>query len=189
MDEHEARLAALFEEHAGRLLVYARRQVAPQDAEDLVSDAFVVALRRLDDVPSDTGEALAWLIATVRKLAANHHRRRSTQDRYWRDVVSEGWHSTASPEEAIADRDRCVDALAQLATADRELLLLVAWEGLTNEQAASVLGIRRNTLAVRLNRARQRLESHLNPSLSAGLAAAPNSTIPPGRLRPAMSKD
>lgn len=56
----------------------------------------------------------------------------------------------------------CVAALSQLSTADRELLLLLAWEGLTPEQAATVLDVSRNALAVRIYRARQRLEAHLN---------------------------
>lgn len=128
-----------------------------------MSEAFVVALRRLDDVPIDAGEAFAWLVGTVRKLAANHRRRRDTQDRHWRDAVRDGWHATGSPEDAVTERERCLTALAQLSAADRELLLLVAWEGLTTEQAARVLGISRNTLAVRMLRARQRLQGHLDP--------------------------
>lgn len=94
-------------------------------------------------------------MGTVRKLAANHRRRRDTQDRYWRDAVRDGWHT-------VADRERCLAALAELSPVDRELLLLVAWEGLTTEQAAAVLGISRKTLAVRMFRARQRLQDHLH---------------------------
>jgi RNA polymerase sigma-70 factor (ECF subfamily) len=162
MSEQSTRIAALFEQHAPRLIVYARRQAGPADAEDLVSEAFVVAMRRLEDLPSESGETFAWLVGTVRRLAANHRRRRAVRDRYWRDAVREGWHATGSFEDAVADRERCLAALADLSTADRELLLLVAWEGLTAEQAASVLGISRNTLAVRMFRARQRLEDHLH---------------------------
>lgn len=163
MRDRDTRLAELFEQHAPRLFAYARRQAGPADAEDLVSEAFVVALRRLDSLPPDSGEAFAWLVGTVRKLAANHRRERATQDRYWRDAVRDGWHTTGSPEDTVADRERCLSALAELSTADRELLLLVAWEGLTTDQAASVLGISRNALAVRMFRARQRLEDHLSP--------------------------
>lgn len=167
----EARFAALFEEHAPRLFAYARRHVAAADAEDLVSEAFIVAMKRLEDLPEDPGEAFAWLVGTVRRLAANQRRRLRTQDRYWRDAVREGWHVTGSPEDAVADRERCLAALASLSTTDRELLLLVAWEGLTTEQAAAVLGISRNTFSVRLHRARQRLESHIHPTHESALRA------------------
>ena len=161
MREPNARVTALFQEHAPRLFVYARRHVGPDDAEDLVSEAFVVALRRVDDLPASSDEAFAWLVGTVRKLAANHRRRRRTQDDHWRDAVREGWHHAGSAEDAAADRDECLTALAALSESDRELLLLVAWEGLTPDQASTVLGISRGTLAVRLFRARQRLERDL----------------------------
>ena len=171
--DDQARLAELYAEHASRLFAYARRHGDPASAEDLVADAFVVALRRLEKVPHDTGEARAWLIATVRRLAANRRRRQSSQDQHWRAAVREGWHARAdsSAEEVVAERDACVSALAALSETDREALLLVAWEGLTPDQAAVVLGVTTNAFSVRLHRARRRLElrlaattAHNNPS-------------------------
>lgn len=60
MKDRDARLTELFEAHASRLYAYARRHAGSDEAEDLVADAFAVALRRLDDVPSDDAEAFAW---------------------------------------------------------------------------------------------------------------------------------
>jgi RNA polymerase sigma factor (sigma-70 family) len=151
------RLDRLFDACAPRLYAYARRHAAPHDAEDLVAAAFEVALRRPEAVPGDDGAALAWLIGTVRRLAANQRRRLAVRERHWREVVRDGWHTTASAEEAVAEREESLAALAALSAADRELVLLVAWDGLTAEQAAEVLGISRNALAVRLHRARRRL--------------------------------
>ena len=170
----EERVGRLFEEHAARLCAYARRHADAQEAEDLVSEAFVVAMRRADDLPEDA-EVFAWLVATVRRLAANHRRRRATRDRHWRDAVRDGWHhpTTASPEDAIAERDACLAALAALSETDRELLLLTAWEGLTPRQAAQVLGLRPNTLSARLSRARRRMQAGLNPSTASVLQLAP----------------
>lgn len=56
-DVRDNRLTELYAEHAARLYAYARRHGDRSTAEDLVADAFVVALRRLDDVPTDPGEA------------------------------------------------------------------------------------------------------------------------------------
>jgi len=50
-----------------------------------------------------------------------------------------------------------VSALGSLRERDQELLLLVAWEGLSREQVAAVLGLAKGTVAVRLHRARRRL--------------------------------
>ncbi len=157
------RLTDLYAAHAGRLYAYARRHGPSATAEDLVADAFVIAMRRLDDVPADPGEARAWLIGTVRKLAANRRRRETTQADWWHDAVRDGWHarSDASAEEVVAERDSCVRSLAALSDDDREAILLIAWEGLTQEQAAAVLGLTRNAFYVRLHRARQRLDQAL----------------------------
>lgn len=142
------RLTGLFEQHAARLRAYARRHADVAEADDLVADAFLVALRR----------PMALPVGTVRRLAANRRRRRATQERHWQEVLRETWRlSAVSPEEAAAEREECLAALGALSEADREVLLLIAWDGLTPDQAAEVLGLRRNTLAVRLHRARRRL--------------------------------
>jgi RNA polymerase sigma-70 factor (ECF subfamily) len=53
-------------------------------------------------------------------------------------------------------------ALARLNDADRELLLLIAWEALSPAEAAAVLGIKPATARVRLLRARRRLTQALS---------------------------
>ncbi len=154
------RLTDLYAAHAARLYAYARRHGPASVAEDLVADAFVVALRRIDDVPTDPGEARAWLIGTVRKLAANRRRRETSQADWWHTAVRDGWHARAdaSAEDVVAERDACVRSLAALSDDDREAILLIAWEGLSQEQAAAVLGLTRNAFSVRLHRARRRLD-------------------------------
>ncbi len=124
-----------------------------------MADAFVVAMRRPEVLPDEDADVWPWLVATVRRLAANQRRRRVTRQRHWADTLREGWQVTSvgSPEEALAQREECLNALAALSDADRELILLIAWDGLTPAQAAEVLGIRRNALVVRLHRARRRL--------------------------------
>jgi RNA polymerase sigma-70 factor (ECF subfamily) len=169
--EDQRRLIGLFEACAQRLFAYARRHAPPENAEDLVAEAFEVAVRRLEEVPLDDGEAMAWLIGTVRRLAANQRRRRVVRERYWREAVREGWHATASsPEDAVTDREASVAALAALSASDRELVLLVAWDGLEPHQVAEVLGISRNALAVRLHRVRRRLDPGHQPRAALALA-------------------
>lgn len=166
MTTRDQRVGALFSMHAARLFAYARRYGPAELAEDLVSDAFVVAIRREDHLPDDPGEAYAWLVGTIRKIAANQRRRDASYDKYWQEAVRMYWSTERadSPEIVVAERDACLAALANLSAPDRELLLLVAWDGLTPEQAGTALGISRRTLAVRLHRARQRLTLHLVPS-------------------------
>ena len=54
-----------------------------------------------------------------------------------------------------------MDALARMHPNDRELLRLVAWDDLSHAEAAAVLGISVNAVAIRLHRARQRFAEQL----------------------------
>jgi RNA polymerase sigma-70 factor (ECF subfamily) len=132
---------------------YVLRRTAPEAADDVVADVFLVAWRRLDEVPADP---LPWLLGTARRVLAN--RRRSQQRAFaLRDrLVSEPASGAAAP--AGTDH-RVAGALAER---DRELLMLIAWEGLSVTEAAEVLGVRAGTVAVRLHRARQRFARALS---------------------------
>lgn len=128
---------------------YALRRTDPATADDVVSDVFVVACRRLPDVPDD---ALPWLLGCARRVLANQ-RRGERRQRALSERLT-GGETAAAPESP--DRGLAA-ALATLSEADREVLMLVAWEGLEPERAARVLGCSRGALAVRLHRARRRL--------------------------------
>jgi RNA polymerase sigma factor (sigma-70 family) len=56
------------------------------------------------------------------------------------------------------------EALDALAPEDRELVTLIAWEGLTPAQAAAVVGLSAGTARVRLHRARTKLRAALLPA-------------------------
>ena len=72
-------------------------------------------------------------------------------------------HAPADPAAALADRDEALAAFATLGERDREVLRLVAWDGLSPAEAADVLDVTRFAFAVRLHRARRRLERALEP--------------------------
>lgn len=54
-----------------------------------------------------------------------------------------------------------LEALVHLSEEDREVLMLVAWDDLTHEEASQVLSCSRVAFTKRLARARQRLESQM----------------------------
>ena len=152
--QRRSRFEALFSAHAAAVRAYARRRVDPIAADDAVSEVFVIAWRRLDDVPDD---ALPWLLGCARNVLA-HQRRRSRRDVALQDRLA----ATGGPKSPFEDDRGLGQALAHLSERDRELLLLIAWEGLEPHQAAGALGCSRGTLAVRLHRARKRLAAALN---------------------------
>lgn len=73
-DARRVRFTDLFDRTHAPLLAYAVRRVAdPADAADVVAETFLVAWRRLDDVPA--GEAARpWLYGVARRVLANHYR-------------------------------------------------------------------------------------------------------------------
>ena len=158
MDEHErtSRLEALFAAHARAVLLYARRRTDHASASDVLSEVFVVAWQRIDEIPSD---ALPWLLACARHTVLNHKRGDRRRSRLLERL-------TASTSEASflmeSEQDGLVaEALASLNERDREALLLTAWEGLSAQQAARVLGCSTQAFWVRTHRARKRLAAAL----------------------------
>jgi RNA polymerase sigma-70 factor (ECF subfamily) len=150
--DRRAALERLFETYAGAVRAYARRRVDAAAADDAVSEVFVVAWRRLDDVPPD---ALPWLLGCARHVLAHQQRRLG------RDVALLTRLNAMPRGEASVPDGSLAQAFSALTEQDRELLLLIAWEGLDMAQAAQVLGCSRNALGVRLHRARKRFAAAL----------------------------
>ena len=155
----EARFSRLYGEHEREILRYAlRRSADAEDAADVVAETFLVAWRRLGDVPLGE-EARLWLYATARRVLANHRRgvkRRTRLAERLRDELRR-----QLPVQLPAEPRGVIEALAGLREGDRELLMLVGMEELTPSQAARVLGIPTVTARTRLHRARRRLRARM----------------------------
>jgi RNA polymerase sigma-70 factor (ECF subfamily) len=157
--DRRARFEALFGAHYRDIHRFALRRTGPAGAEEVTNETFLVCWRRLDRVPDP---ALPWLYVTARQCLANHRRaaarharRERAAERDSRDAVGR------DPAERFAERDAVLRAFAKLDERDREVLRLVAWEGLSPEQAARAAGISRTAFAMRLHRARRRLAALL----------------------------
>jgi RNA polymerase sigma factor (sigma-70 family) len=145
---------------APRLLGYVGRRVdPPADAADVLAEVLIVALRRLSPMPADDDEAVSWLFGVARLVLANQRRGEARRHALAARLRAE--LATVTPEEPSAESLAVRAALARLPSADRELLSLVAWEGLTPAAAAEVLGIRATVARKRLQRARTRLAEEL----------------------------
>lgn len=146
-------LEDLFLKHASVVRAYALRRIDPATADETVSEVFMIAWRRLDDLPSDP---LPWLLACARRVLANQRRAGRRRVSLEKRLSQAGEAYRPAECDDLTDRP-LARALGELSEADRELLLLVAWEELEPEQASRVLGCSRRTLSVRLHRARRRL--------------------------------
>ncbi len=161
MDQDE-RFTALYRDHHGAVLRYASRRTDPDTAKDVVAETFLIAWRRLAAVPADPGQAGPWLYGVARRVLANAERSRRRSQRIAERVWHEG-HDDQVPDPAavISERHRIAQALARLSEADREALALIGWEELDIAAAAVVMGCSRSAMAVRLFRARRRLDRAL----------------------------
>jgi RNA polymerase sigma-70 factor, ECF subfamily len=149
----------MFRAHHAAVYRYVMRRVEEPAVQDLVAETFLIAWRRQDEI---SGEPLPWLLGVARRVCANHLRARRRRvalgERLATDPMSRAPGAGASEDHGL------MQALAGLSETDREALLLVAWDGLSNRQAAKVLGCTPATFAVRLHRARTRLAAALrNP--------------------------
>lgn len=174
-----ARFDALFTDHQRAILAYAaRRTLTLADAEDVASETFAIAWRKLGAIP--TGEAeLPWLYAVARRVLANHHRGSGRRERL--AALLRQAPDVPTPVRLGDDHDGpAFQALASLPAADQEVLRLVAWEDLGNQQIATVLGITANAVAIRLHRARTRFAE--------ALARYPDRTPADGAKHPGTSR-
>ncbi len=153
----QQRFEAIYREHAAAVHRYALRRTQPGEAEDIVAEVFLIAWRRLEDVPSDPR---GWLLGAARRVVSN--RRRS--DRRRAALREQAAAAPVRGEEEAAVSGQLAEALLSLPEADREALTLIDWDGLSHREAARVLGVREGTFAVRLSRARRRLARALAAS-------------------------
>ncbi len=166
-DQRLARFESMFSACYNQLVGYYLRRISNRgDVDDLVAETFLVAWRRLDDVPAGA-EALPWLYAVARRTLANYRRREDRRSALTEQLRAAPVAQTSSSPEAAA---LTAAAWNELPERDRELLSLIAWEGLEVDQVAVALDCSRNAVRIRLHRARRRFEKLLRSTEEAPVA-------------------
>lgn len=177
--DREAAFEMLFRSTHDRILTYALRRSDPGEAEDIVAETFATAWRRFDAIPPDP---LPWLYGVARRTLSNSRRswrRRAQLASRLAAELGPSSHLESDPAEQLGDAVLMRAALGALKEPDREALMLVAWEGLDNQRAAVVLGVTPETFAVRLHRARRRLQAEIDRLMGAW---------PPGERAPSEER-
>jgi RNA polymerase sigma-70 factor (ECF subfamily) len=170
----EERFIALYEQHFEAVRRYVWRR-EPSIADDVVAETFLVAWRRLDDVPAS---ARPWLIGVARNVRLNLRRGVKRQQAVVERLVDTVPVTTAEHVSREADVVRA--ALATLSDRDREVLLLSIWDELDRSAIAEVLDCTQGNVSLRLHRARRRFAAAVD-KLNAGLSTlVPSSLISGG---------
>jgi RNA polymerase sigma-70 factor (ECF subfamily) len=163
------RFGAVFDRHATAIHGYISRRLGRDAADDLVAETFLVAFRQRGGYDQDQPSARPWLYGIATRLIS---RRRREEVRFFRAIARTGIDPVADPvAEPVADEGvrradarrlhrRLAGALAELSTADRDALLLIA-DGLSYQEAARALGVPAGTLSSRVARARRKLREGL----------------------------
>ncbi len=160
--------------HADSLYRVALRMTkSPADAEDLVQDSLIKAVRAAHQFQVGTN-LRAWLVRILTNTFINKYKRgvleRSVMDQQNPDPVSDGWTSVATlsamkDPESHALRpilvDEIQDALAAIPEDFRLAVLLVDVQELSYREAAEALGCPIGTVMSRLHRGRRLLKDHL----------------------------
>ena len=158
ISDDRLRFEALYALHQRTVWAYVRRRADPDAVEDAVAETFLVAWRRLEDLP---GDELPFLLGTARRVLANQRRSTRRAGALASRVAGQTATSVPDPSVGVDEADAVRAAVGRLGDQDREALTLVAWEGLEPAQAAKAAGCSTPTFAVRLHRARRRLSTEL----------------------------
>lgn len=146
--------------HIPRLRRYARALLRGDGAaaDDLVQDCLERALSRLRLWRRDS-DLRAWMFTIMHNLYVNRLRR-TRRESTFAQTPEEIDNIAAAPADItyLSELER---ASALLQPDQREILLLVALEGLSYQQVAAILGVPEGTVMSRLARARERLRRAL----------------------------
>jgi RNA polymerase sigma-70 factor (ECF subfamily) len=135
-----------------------RRRIRPDESDDVVSEVFLIAWRRFDEIPD--GYERAWLYGVARRAVSNTLRGDGRRSALAQRLAGSRGLNPADPYDLVAEYlepldQRLSSVLNALSSREREILLLVAWESLSPAELAIALSISEPAARKRLSRARQ----------------------------------
>ena len=130
-------------------------------AADATADTLLVLWRKVRALPDDHEEARRFAFGIARRVLLAD-RRRGHRHNALADRLRAETREIVVPEPGIDVELR--EALARLPVKDREIVLLVAWEGFSVADAGRVMKVSPEAARARYSRARARLRTMLGES-------------------------
>lgn len=150
---------------------FARRVSDPFVIADLTADVFVAVIRSAESYRRELGPPRAWLTGVVRRVLADHWRAGAREGDTVRRLEGrrllddDGVDRIVQRVDAEAEARALLASIAQLPDPLRNVVELVAVDGLAVTDAAAVLGITPGAARVRYHRARRALTQGLPSNL------------------------
>lgn len=156
----KAAVRAALDASSKDLLNYLVRRVpSAEDAADLYGQTMLIAWEKINKFPHEPERQRMWLFVIAANTLSNHrrsHQRRLALADRLREIIATP--ATSPPAEgAYAVRD----AVLRLHEAQRELVMLIHWDGFSIVEAAEILGLNPSTARSRYAAARQTLRKAL----------------------------
>ena len=155
-------LARLYERHAPRLCALSRQILGDAgEAEDLLHDVFLEAWRHASEYSEARGSVASWLSLRTRSRAID--RRRAAPHKRNVGLVDAHLETLSAPPDSskdparFTDRDRLRQALLTMSEAEREVLLLGYFQGLSTSEIAEHIGAPLGTVKSRTRAALSKL--------------------------------
>ena len=142
-------------------------------AEDAVQEAFLTVWRQAASFDRSRGKASTWILTLVHRRAVDLVRRQARFNALpdqLETIATQAVAESTDDDAALREARREVQAaLETLSTAEREVLDLAYWGGLTQSEVATALGIPAGTVKSRTFSALRRLREALSqgPELTA----------------------
>jgi RNA polymerase sigma-70 factor (ECF subfamily) len=160
---------AIFDRHSGEILRYVHARLGGDLAQDVTAETFLAAFRYRSRFDLSAGSARPWLYGIAIRQIGKHRRAEARRLRLMHaalpDRPAEDFGDRAAERVTAAQLGpRLAALLAGLARPDRELLLLVAWAGLSYDEAAAATGTTVGAVKARLHRVRVRTRRELGGS-------------------------
>jgi RNA polymerase sigma-70 factor (ECF subfamily) len=138
----------------------------PALAEDAVQEAFLTVWRRAATYDPTRGKAASWILTLVHRRAVDIVRREQRFNVQTTELAAAARPAPVeSVDEQVALRSEVHAALRTLSSAEREVLHLAYWRGLTQPQIATALGIPLGTVKSRTFAAFEKLRDALGQTI------------------------
>jgi RNA polymerase sigma-70 factor (ECF subfamily) len=149
----------LYQMHIGRVFALCVRLCNDRDmAEDLAQEAFVMAWRKLDAFRGDSAFG-SWLYRIATNTALSYLRKHKP----FKNSVDIDDVEERSENQDVGLQMSLDQAIAELPDGARAVFVLYSLEGYTHDEIADMLGIAQGSSKAQLHRARQLLQSKLEP--------------------------